>query len=35
MKYRDVARKLKRLGCEELPRRGKGSHYVWLEQIPS
>lgn len=29
MRYRDAARKLKKLGCEELPRRGKGSHRVW------
>jgi predicted RNA binding protein YcfA (HicA-like mRNA interferase family) len=29
MKYRDVARKLKALGCEEIPRRGKGSHRKW------
>jgi predicted RNA binding protein YcfA (HicA-like mRNA interferase family) len=29
MKYRDVARKLKLLGCEAVPRRGKGSHRVW------
>lgn len=33
MKYRDVARKLKSLGCEELPRRGKGSHRVWLNAV--
>lgn len=30
MKYREVAQKLKKMGCEELPRRGKGSHRVWL-----
>jgi predicted RNA binding protein YcfA (HicA-like mRNA interferase family) len=29
MKYREVARKLRALGCDELPRRGKGSHRVW------
>ena len=29
MKYRDVARKLKLLGCEVVPRRGSGSHRVW------
>ncbi|MEK7439811.1 MAG: type II toxin-antitoxin system HicA family toxin [Chloroflexota bacterium] len=29
MRYRDVARKLKKLKCEELPRRGKGSHRIW------
>jgi len=30
MRYREVARKLRVLGCEELPKRGKGSHVVWL-----
>ncbi|MBW4572333.1 MAG: type II toxin-antitoxin system HicA family toxin [Tolypothrix carrinoi HA7290-LM1] len=30
MKYRDVTRKLKALGCEELPRRGGGSHRKWF-----
>lgn len=29
MKYRDIARKLQALGCEELPRRGGGSHRKW------
>jgi predicted RNA binding protein YcfA (HicA-like mRNA interferase family) len=29
MIYREVARKLRRLGCEELPRRGGGSHRKW------
>ena len=29
MKYRDVARKLKALNCQELPRRGGGSHRKW------
>ena len=29
MKYREVARKLRALGCEELPRRGGGSHRKW------
>jgi len=29
MTYREVARKLRRLGCEELPRRGGGSHQKW------
>ncbi|TET38577.1 MAG: type II toxin-antitoxin system HicA family toxin [Planctomycetota bacterium] len=29
MKYREAARKLKRLGCRELPRRGRGSHRKW------
>jgi len=30
MKYRDVARKLSTLGCQELPRRGGGAHRKWL-----
>ena len=29
MKYRDVARKLAKLGCEELSRKGGGSHRKW------
>ncbi len=29
MKYREVAEKLRKLGCEELPRRGGGSHRIW------
>jgi mRNA interferase HicA len=29
MKYREAARKLASLGCEIVPRRGKGSHRVW------
>lgn len=30
MKYREVAAKLKRLGCRELPSGGKGSHRKWF-----
>lgn len=29
MRYRDIAKRLKDLGCEEL-RKGKGSHRIWL-----
>ena len=29
MKYREVARKLKSLGCEEIRRKGGGSHRKW------
>ena len=29
MRYRDIARKLRALGCEELSRRGGGSHRAW------
>ena len=30
MTYRQVARKLRRLGCQELPRRSGGSHRKWI-----
>ncbi len=30
MNYRDVSRRLVDLGCEEIPRRGGGSHRRWL-----
>jgi mRNA interferase HicA len=30
MNYREVARKLAVLGCQELPRRGAGSHRKWF-----
>jgi len=30
MKYREVVRKLEALGCQELPRRGRGSHRKWF-----
>ena len=29
MTYREVVRKLRRLGCEELPRRSGGAHRKW------
>jgi predicted RNA binding protein YcfA (HicA-like mRNA interferase family) len=29
MRYREVAAKLIRLGCEEIPRTGDGSHRKW------
>jgi predicted RNA binding protein YcfA (HicA-like mRNA interferase family) len=29
MKYREAVRKLKALGCEELPRHSAGSHRKW------
>jgi predicted RNA binding protein YcfA (HicA-like mRNA interferase family) len=29
VRYRQVARKLRALGCEELPRRSGGSHRKW------
>jgi predicted RNA binding protein YcfA (HicA-like mRNA interferase family) len=30
MKYREAARKLQSLGCQELPRRKGGSHRKWF-----
>lgn len=30
MTYREVARKLRRLGCHEIPRRSGGSHRKWI-----
>ena len=30
MTYRDAARKLKALGCQEIPRKGPGSHRKWF-----
>jgi mRNA interferase HicA len=29
VKYREIARKLARLGCHEIPRSGGGSHRKW------
>lgn len=29
MKYREAFKKLKAMGCEELSRRGVGSHRIW------
>ena len=29
MTYREIARKLRALGCEEIPRNGGGSHRKW------
>ena len=30
MTYREASRKLAQLGCQELPRRGGGSHRKWF-----
>jgi mRNA interferase HicA len=30
MTYREIGRKLKNLGCREVPRRGSGSHRKWF-----
>jgi predicted RNA binding protein YcfA (HicA-like mRNA interferase family) len=32
VKYREVARRLAALGCQELPRRSGGSHRKWLNR---
>jgi len=29
MRYREVAQKLYKLGCEEIHRRGRGTHRKW------
>jgi predicted RNA binding protein YcfA (HicA-like mRNA interferase family) len=34
MTYREVARKLKKLQCAELPRKGGGSHRKWFNPGP-
>lgn len=33
MNYREVAKKLSKLGCREIPRRGGGSHRKWFNPI--
>ncbi len=33
MNYREVAKKLSRLGCEEIFRRGGGSHRKWFNPV--
>jgi predicted RNA binding protein YcfA (HicA-like mRNA interferase family) len=35
MKYREVAEKLQKLGCQEIPRRGGGSHRKWFNPLSS
>ena len=30
MKYRELVKRLKALGCQEIKRRGKGSHRKWI-----
>ena len=29
MKYKEIVKKLKKMGCQEIPRRGGGSHRKW------
>ena len=33
MRYRDVTRRLRALGCEEVPRHGVGSHRIWRNPV--
>ena len=33
MRYREVARKLRRLGCHEISRGGGGSHRKWRNPV--
>ena len=33
MKYREIARKLSLLGCQEISRRGGGSHRKWHNPV--
>jgi len=33
VKYREIAKRLRELNCEELPRRGGGSHRKWLNPM--
>jgi mRNA interferase HicA len=33
MIYREVARKLARMGCQEIPRRGGGAHRKWRNPV--
>jgi predicted RNA binding protein YcfA (HicA-like mRNA interferase family) len=30
MNYKELTRKLRALGCQEIPRRGGGSHRKWI-----
>ena len=38
MNYKELTKKLRALGCHEIPRRGGGSHRKWvnpaLEKVP-
>lgn len=33
MKYKELPRRLKILGCQEIPRRGGGSHRKWINPL--
>jgi mRNA interferase HicA len=33
MNYREVTKKLSKLGCEEIPRRDGGSHRKWFNPV--
>jgi len=31
--YRELSRRLRALGCQEIPRRGRGSHRKWVNSL--
>ena len=33
MKYREIVKRLKALGCYEIKRKGKGSHRKWINPV--
>jgi len=33
MKYREFAKRLRAFGCQEIKRRGKGSHRKWINPV--
>ncbi|MEK6546249.1 MAG: type II toxin-antitoxin system HicA family toxin [Nitrospinota bacterium] len=33
MTYRELTKKLKSIGCHEIPRRGGGSHRKWVNPV--
>jgi predicted RNA binding protein YcfA (HicA-like mRNA interferase family) len=33
VKYKEIAKKLKKMGCQEIPRRGGGSHRKWHNPV--
>jgi mRNA interferase HicA len=33
MKYREITKRLKAMGCYEIKRKGKGSHRKWINPV--
>lgn len=33
MNYKELTKRLRALGCQEIPRRGRGSHRKWFNPI--